>query len=417
MAALDDEIGGQTARPNIRRLLVASVDYFPKIGGISLMTHHLANAFADAGVETRILAPSDAVFLPDWPARYELIADRDSRPHMKEGVFWRREEAPRLNRLFGDLYRGWAFDRALLLHPFYYGPALIDFCRGVEIPVSAVFHGFEFRSQILAPIRIKSLLRRLRGDSPTLTQSTLKVAREASEILANSRYTAKLIGKSRTRAPIRVIGCGLDIADPRVSGVLDGDCGDREELRRKFGIPVDKFAIGTLCRLVPSKNVQMLLRTLARMPEACGVVIGDGPEKDALRALAHELGVTRRMVWVDRVSEADKWRMLSALDAFCLLSKENRVGQVEGFGISLLEASAAGAPVIATASGGMVDVVRDGETGFLVPVDDIDALTDRMRRLAKAREEAGALVAAARADIKTRFNWSRIANDLLRRWK
>lgn len=417
MAAPENENGGDGAARKIRKLLIASVDYFPKIGGISLMTHHLANAFSDAGVEARLLAPSDAELLPDWPAKYELIADRESRPHMKEGVFWRREEAPRLNKFLGDLYREWAFDRALLLHPFYYGPALIDFCKGVEVPVSAVFHGFEFRSQILAPIRIKSLLRRMRGDSPTLTQSTLKVAREASEVIVNSRYTAKLVGKSRTRAPIRVIGCGLDIADPRVRGVLGGDCGDREELRREFGIPVNKFAIGTLCRLVPSKNVQMLLRSLARMPEACGVVIGDGPEKDALRALAHELGVTRRMVWFDRVSEADKWRILAALDAFCLLSKENRVGQVEGFGISLLEASAAGAPVIATASGGMVDVVRDGESGFLVPVDDIDALTDRMRRLAEAPEEAGALVAAARADITSRFNWSRIANDLLRRWK
>src|SRR5947207_1768944 len=91
--------------------------------------------------------------------------------------------------------------------------------------------------------------------------------------------------------------------------------------------------------------------------------------------------------------------------------RAERLG-VEGFGISLVEASACGLPVVAGNSGGVPDAVRDGETGLLVPPEDPAALADAVCRVLGDRELAGRLGRNGRRAVETYFNWDRVVRDL-----
>jgi len=88
-----------------------------------------------------------------------------------------------------------------------------------------------------------------------------------------------------------------------------------------------------------------------------------------------------------------------------------RIG-VEGFGISLVEASACGLPVVAGNSGGIPDAVRDGETGFLVPPEDPAALAAAIVRLLASPDLAKRVGAAGRRAVETYYNWDRVVRDL-----
>jgi phosphatidylinositol alpha-1,6-mannosyltransferase len=88
------------------------------------------------------------------------------------------------------------------------------------------------------------------------------------------------------------------------------------------------------------------------------------------------------------------------------------VRNVEGFGISLVEAGACGVPVIAGRSGGIPDAVRDGETGLLVDSENLEDVSSAVRRLLDNKTLAGLLGAGGRHAVETYYNWRRVATDL-----
>ena len=130
-------------------------------------------------------------------------------------------------------------------------------------------------------------------------------------------------------------------------------------------------------RLVPRKRANLLLQAVARLAGMVRcVIVGDGPERGALERQARELGIADRVSftgWLGLLSP----RMLAAYDAadiFCLPS------YAEGLPLVPLEAMARGVAVVATAVSGTPEVVRNEETGLLIPRDDLDALTGALRR-------------------------------------
>jgi glycosyltransferase involved in cell wall biosynthesis len=154
--------------------------------------------------------------------------------------------------------------------------------------------------------------------------------------------------------------------------------------RAGLGLPEGGFLGITVGRLVRRKGLDTLLRALAR-PESSAirlVIVGEGPERPALERLASELGLTDRLQFTGRVSEERKWQLLQVADAYLSATMH------EGFGLVYLEAMAAGIPVITFDHGGQVDFLVEGETGFLVPSGDTEALAAAIGRLARSPEEA-----------------------------
>jgi glycosyltransferase involved in cell wall biosynthesis len=106
------------------------------------------------------------------------------------------------------------------------------------------------------------------------------------------------------------------------------------------------------------------------------LVIGDGPEEAHLRDLSRTLGLSSQVDFLGAIWGDRKFQYLAAADMFVLPSAH------EGFGLVFLEAMHCGLPVIAGASGGQTDFLRDGETGFLVPVGAVEVLAERILHLA-----------------------------------
>jgi glycosyltransferase involved in cell wall biosynthesis len=131
----------------------------------------------------------------------------------------------------------------------------------------------------------------------------------------------------------------------------------------------------TVCRLVPWKGVDGLIRVAAGLPGVRLVVVGDGPLRGALEALAEERGVAGRVRFTGTLPAREVRRELRRADVFVLNSS------YEGLPHVVLEAMSERTPVVATAAGGTGELVRDGETGLLVPVGDDDALRGAIRRL------------------------------------
>ena len=126
-------------------------------------------------------------------------------------------------------------------------------------------------------------------------------------------------------------------------------------------------------RLVERKGVQVLLEALARLRDRPGVrvrVVGDGPMRGALERQAATLGVADRVRFDGSVSTEELVRRFRECDVFVLPAVVDAKGDTEGLGVVLIEALSYGKPVIASAAGGIVDIVRDGETGLLVPPGD-----------------------------------------------
>lgn len=144
--------------------------------------------------------------------------------------------------------------------------------------------------------------------------------------------------------------------------------------RGDFGIPEDAFVMVTVGRLVGRKATVRLVEALqaAGRPHAHLLIVGDGPDAAAIRRSADDAGVGACVHLLGQVSDARKYQALSTADIFVSAS------QHEGFGLVFLEAMAYGLPIVCFDHGGQTDFLVNGETGFVVHLNDFTALTRAM---------------------------------------
>ena len=166
--------------------------------------------------------------------------------------------------------------------------------------------------------------------------------------------------------------------------------------RALLGIAQDDQVLGCVGRLVPLKNHRLLLSCLPRLlvlhPRLKAVLIGEGPLREELLAYARSLGVEAQVVFAG--AHADVATLLPALDVFALPSR------TEGLSIALLEACAAGLPIVATAVGGNPEIISDGVTGRLIANEDAEALCSVLDGLLADPAERERLGAGARDWVK-----------------
>lgn len=194
-----------------------------------------------------------------------------------------------------------------------------------------------------------------------------------------------------TRGRLRAYG----VADERLALVPPGveaerwacDSGRAQAFRRRHDLEGRPVAL-TLTRLIPRKGVDTVLRALpavlSRVPDLVYVIAGTGPDEPRLRGLAADPRVAPAVRFLGGVAEEDLVACYHAGDVFVMPNRELPNGDLEGFGQVFLEASACGRPVIGGRSGGAVDAVVDGVTGFLVdptsPQETAARLVDLLTR-------------------------------------
>jgi glycosyltransferase involved in cell wall biosynthesis len=175
--------------------------------------------------------------------------------------------------------------------------------------------------------------------------------------------------------------------------------------RAQHELPADAPLVGIVGRLVPIKNHDLFLqaarRVLERLPGTYFAIVGDGERREALAALARSLGIDRRVRFTGWIT--DVLPVYSALDALVLSSNN------EGLPVSLIEALAAGVPVVATAVGGVTDLLEGGRLGAIVPPDNAGALADAI--IAALTDPARAVTDETRAAVARRYDIRRSAEQ------
>jgi glycosyltransferase involved in cell wall biosynthesis len=226
------------------------------------------------------------------------------------------------------------------------------------------------------------------------------VARGSDVVLAVSeRDRQQMIDVERIPAEcIRVLPNGIPAPSERGSSV-----------RSELGVPPEAGLIGAVGRLYPQKGYDDLVRAVALLKESYGgpfrcVIVGHGPEEGRLRALIDELGVAGEVQLAGR--REDIADVVRALDIAVLSSK------YEGMPLAILEYMAGGAAIVATAVGGVPELIEDGVHGLLVRPEDPGELAAAMRRLLEDRDLAARLGQAAHGRQRANYDLDVVVRQL-----
>jgi len=226
----------------------------------------------------------------------------------------------------------------------------------------------------------------------------------ADLVLPVSRQIQRSLEAGGVRSErLRVLYSGLDMS--HVPEQSDG-----REIRSRFGIPLDAPLLGTVANLFPRKGYEVMLRALpdilAASPEAHYLIVGSGGAayERTLRALVTSLGVEGRVHFAG--FQESVYLCLAALDVYV------HPALMEGFGIAVVEAMAMSKPVVATSTGGLPEIVREGETGLLVPPGDSEGLERAVSALLRDPPRRQALGQAGRARVESCFTADAMMNSL-----
>ena len=231
-----------------------------------------------------------------------------------------------------------------------------------------------------------------------------RVANQLLARAANQVYTVSaelgehIVSEGFPRSSVGVIYNGIDIG-PRPSA------DDRNRVRSQLGLADATFVVGTVARLDPVKRLEVLVEAVAQLAKrrpTTLLVIGDGDTRPELEALASALGVTDAVRFLGHRDDARA--LLAGCDAYGNSSIS------EGVSLTILEAMAAGLPVVATRVGGTPEVV-DETCARLVPARDVPAFATALAELAGAPELGRNLGESARKRVESRFTLDRMIRE------
>lgn len=377
------------------RHLFVTVDYPPDLGGMARRHVELCRRLASDGVIVSTVAAENAQRF-DQEEPYRIARE----PFTFQGA---KTATSR-----------WRWARSIARRA---GEVDVIHCGNIRpcgYPLMLARHRSRRRAPFLIYVNGSDLLQ----EREKITASTMKrwfvrrLLSQSAGIIANSAWTAEtawalceLLGID---AAGRVVAIDLG-TDPEQFRPEN----DHGALRESLGWKGLCIAL-TVARLVPHKGQDVALRAVAAVlrehPTLRYLIVGDGPNEAKLRQLARDLGIADRVAFAGALSDQDVAEAYATSDVYIGLSRQDGKA-IEGFGISFIEASASGLPVIAGDSGGVRSAVRDGETGVVVEPNDPDAVASVLRQLLANPDRRRALGRAGRRAVETHYNWDRVARE------
>jgi glycosyltransferase involved in cell wall biosynthesis len=224
--------------------------------------------------------------------------------------------------------------------------------------------------------------------------------RHADAVICNSRYTASEVAKYHDR-PVAIIPSGPSVVSQNGTAKPENQV-------------LQVLFVG---RLVARKGVDILLRALPLVQADRPVhlhIVGNGDMAERWKALARSLDIESQVTFHGSVSKETLAQRYASADVFVLPAIIDERGDTEGLGAVLVEALSFSTPVVASNVGGIPDVIRDGETGLLVPEKDPPALAAAITRLLRDRDLASRLAKQGLSHAQDGFDWRRIAMQVMR---
>ena len=281
----------------------------------------------------------------------------------------RLDEARRAGDPFDVVHIHWWFPSGL---------ALLRMWRPGDPPRLVTMHGSDVR---------------LAGKKPVVHPLLRAVLGEASVRTAVSSWLADMAHRLAPNGQVHVAPMPVDI---RHFGTIPNEP----------SAAVDRHGLLFVGRLNAQKGLADLLRAMASplLEGQSLVIVGDGPERSSLEALAAELGVAHRVAWKGVLAQAALVPLYRQARAVVMPSRG------EGLGLVAVEAQLCATPVVAYADGGLLDVVRPDHGGTLVPCGDVQALAEAIAKVTRSAETIVQLGELARADMLQRFTPDGVAS-------
>jgi len=204
----------------------------------------------------------------------------------------------------------------------------------------------------------------------------------------------KKIIENRYNREVKLLHNGVDI------NLFKQDKKIREEMRKKFNLENKKVLI-SIGRVVGWKGHRLVIEILPELEDFVYVIIGKGENLENLKKLSKEMGVEDRVLFLGEIDNKELYKYINMADLFVQPS----IGH-EAFGITLIEALSCGVPVIASDNGGMVDIIKNGENGFLFEINNKQDLKEKILKSMKMKFNT-------REFVKNNFTWEISVNKLL----
>lgn len=293
-------------------------------------------------------------------------------------------------------------------NPLVYVTVPVRFCYHAAVERPAIIQSFLFFDNLLArvaglvcPATIITGVRAVPNDRSTLRTVADRLTTRLSDVVvsnseAGARYAEDLGAAS---GDVTVIRNGRHVEQFRTA--------EPGDVNAELGIDDDELVVGTVGRLIERKGHFELVTAWneveRRVPEARLLVVGDGADRDAIEMHAEELGCADSIDFLGRRNDVPE--LLASMDVFAFPS------HFEGLPGAVIEAMAAGRPIVATPVDGTAELLDGYRTGLFVPVDDPDALAWGIIRLLEHPELRAELGESAQADALVEFTIDRMVQQ------
>ncbi|MGC9400541.1 MAG: glycosyltransferase [Anaerolineae bacterium] len=387
---------------------------FPLYEGIAVGIHVIEQArhLVKLGVDVDVLAPhhqgakrSEVIdgiqvhrFRYMWPEKWQTLCYGAGIPTNLKNSWGARAQLPLLELAF--LVNGFRHARncdVIQANWSIAGLAGIVLGKLMNKPVVLVMYGAEVF---------------VLGDNPLLKF----IIRSADHVIGISRYTLEQTIAVQQPKAYSLIPPGVDVQRfyPR-----EDTTKVERELAQK-GIDLSQPLIFALGKFIERKGFSYLIEAIALLQEKGPVQLmigGRGPLKESLQKQAKELGIADRVTFLDYIPDDDLPAYYTVADLFISPSVVDSQGDTEGLGMVLLEALACETPCVASAVGGILDIIEDGKTGFFVEPGDSAAIAEKAWQLIDDEVLRQKMGKQGRLSVERQFSWQVKAQEILKMYQ
>ena len=324
------------------KILMMTNTYTPMVGGIEESIRSFTVEFEKLGHEVVIVAPECEGAPPDETGVIRLRAIQKIN-HSQFSI------ALPMSGLLPELMKTFMPDVIHCHHPFWMGDIALRLSSQFRIPMVFTYHTMFEQHMHYLPIQNE-------GTKRFIIELFTGYANLATQVIVPSESVRAILLERGVKAPMAVVPTGVDLKKYSV--------GDGTVIRKRLGIPPEAVVIGYVGRLALEKNIEFLSRSVAaylkKESKAHYLVAGEGPLRDLIKKIFDEQGVGQQLHLAGVLKGQDLVDCYHAMNVFAFASLS------ETQGIVLVEAMAAGLPIVAMDAPGVREVVKDGYNGRLI---------------------------------------------------
>ncbi|MFH1255413.1 MAG: glycosyltransferase family 4 protein [bacterium] len=378
-----------------KRILIFSTAYLPLIGGAEIAIKEITDRIAD--IEFDMLCLRFDKNLPKFEKIGNINVYRlgfaKKNPAMSDLVSW----PLKLNKYFFPFM---ACAKALSLHKKKKYDGIWAMMAAYAGFAAMFFKALDKKTPYLLTLQEGDPFSEIKKKVSLIFPVFKIIFTKADYVQVISNYLADFARQMGYDGDLAVVPNGVDIKKFKVESLKF----KVDESRKKLGIGDNDKIIITVSRLVKKNAVGDVVKSLAYLPQNVKfLILGSGPDEKKLKSLVENLKLSARVIMLGSVKNELVPEYLAIADIFI------RPSLSEGQGIAFLEAMAAGTPVIATEVGGIVDFLRDRETGLFCRMNNPESIAEKVEEFLNNNELAEKIKINAKSMIEKDYDWNLIA--------